>query len=67
MQAKISNETPADGLARLGTDATLWAREFMASFGHRLGEIDEALMLAWFANAIMAGYDERARREENPK
>jgi len=41
------------------TDAALWAGEFVATFkgaaigGH--GLVDEATMLAWFANAIEAG------------
>jgi len=33
-------------------DAAKWAREFV-----RLHGGDEALMLCWFANAIMAGWD----------
>ena len=39
-------------------DARVWADEFMAMKA-RLGEkaIDHAMMLGWFANAIMAGYD----------
>lgn len=40
-------------------DATVWAREFVARFGG-----DEELMRAWFANAIMAGYDEANRRRD---
>jgi len=40
-------------------DAQLWAKAFCQTFhGH-----DEGTMLAWFANAIMAGYDEACRRE----
>ena len=44
-------------------DAKLWADEFMATKA-RLGdkEFDHAMMLAWFANAIMVGYDEGQRR-----
>lgn len=45
-------------------DAQIWAREFMRSFGHRKEEIDEGLMLAWFANAIMRGIDEQRWRME---
>ena len=39
-------------------DAKLWADEFMAT-KQRLGdaEFDHAMMLSWFANAIMRGYD----------
>ena len=43
------------------TDAAVWASEFMRLFGQRLNEIDEGLMIGWFANAIMAGYDHAAR------
>ncbi len=38
-------------------DASVWAKEFMKKFENRLEEIDEDLMLGWFANAIMTGYD----------
>jgi len=42
-------------------DARVWAREFV-----RLNSAsDEAMMLAWFANALMAGYD-HARRATPP-
>lgn len=43
-------------------DAKLWADEFMAT-KQRLGdaEFDHAMMLGWFANAIMRGYDEGKR------
>ena len=47
----------------LGTmDAKVWTDEFMATKA-RLGdeEFDRAMMLAWFANAIMAGFDEANR------
>ncbi len=36
--------------------AQIWAEEFKKLFP----QIDEGLMLGWFANAIMAGYDYRA-------
>lgn len=40
-------------------DALDWAKSFMGHFGggERWNEIDESLMIAWFANAIMTGYD----------
>lgn len=46
----------------LTIDAKLWADEFMAT-KQRLGdaEFDHAMMLGWFANAIMRGYDEGKR------
>jgi len=49
-------------------DAQIWAKEFMHTFGaDRRNEIDEGLMIGWFANAIMTGYDhahwEQSRRK----
>ena len=38
-------------------DAAVWAKEFMETFGSRKEDIDEGLMIAWFFNAIMTGYD----------
>lgn len=44
-------------------DARDWAEAFMTIFGDRKGDIDEDLMLGWFANALMRGFDEaRSRR-----
>lgn len=37
------------------TDAATWADAFVAEFGHRLGDINSGLMIAWFANAIETG------------
>lgn len=48
-------------------DARVWAKEFMRiKKEHHDKWIDEALMIGWFANTIMAGYDE-ARRRYKPK
>lgn len=33
-------------------DAKVWADEFMAEFGDRREDIDEGLMIGWFANAM---------------
>lgn len=46
-------------------DAKVWADEFMETKA-RLGEkeFDHAMMLGWFANAIMAGFDEATRRQQ---
>lgn len=51
------------------TDASVWAKEFMSNFGgDRLVEIDEGLMIGWFANAIEnAKAHERRRHEGVPK
>lgn len=46
-------------------DAQVWAQKFM-EYKKRMrwthADIDESLMIGWFANAIMAGYDEATRR-----
>lgn len=36
-------------------DAKVWAEEFMAEFGDRREDIDEGLMIGWFANAMAVG------------
>jgi hypothetical protein len=43
-------------------DALDWAQSFMARFGERPDEVDEALMVSWFAAALMRGFDEHAWR-----
>ena len=43
-------------------DARDWAKAFIDIFGNRKQDIDEEAMMGWFANAIMRGYDEHARR-----
>lgn len=43
-------------------DARDWAAEFVRLFGDKRDQIDEALMLGWFANALMRGFDEHAHR-----
>ena len=45
-----ASESTSAMLARLGTDAQLWAREFVERFGG-----DEHLLLTWFASAIETG------------
>jgi len=47
------------------TDAQYWAQEFMKIWENEpIDTLDEDMMLAWFANAIMAGYDEARRKYE---
>jgi hypothetical protein len=46
------------------TDAQYWAEKFMTIVKERNLEITEDLMMGWFANAIMAGYDEARRKYE---
>ena len=41
-------------------DANIWAREFCKRFP----SMDEGTMIGWFANAIMAGFDEAQKRAE---
>lgn len=53
-------------------DAVVWAKEFMRVYNDAMAKqhhlwIEEDLMRAWFANAIMAGYDEARRRYEKPE
>ena len=47
-------------------DALVWSQEFVRLFeNHVVGvneKVDEGLMLSWFANAIMTGFDESQRR-----
>ena len=52
------------------TDARVWAQEWcriardIEATDDDRRVIDEGWMIAWFANAIMAGYDEARRRYE---
>lgn len=54
-------------------DAQDWAKAFCDRFivsrrdGHKSGPIDDdvGLMIGWFANALMRGYDEHASRSAN--
>lgn len=44
-------------------DATDWAKAFVAHVREKPSiATDEMTMVGWFANAIMRGYDEHARR-----
>lgn len=44
-------------------DARVWASEFIAAVEKNPGiPVDQGTMIGWFANAIMAGYDEANRR-----
>jgi hypothetical protein len=44
------------------TDAQQWAEAFMHMSRHHTGWMTLDLLLGWFANAIMAGYDEGYER-----
>ncbi len=62
-KALIARKTIGELLSTM--DAKVWADEFMETKA-RLGEkeFDHAMMLGWFANAIMAGFDEATRRQQ---
>ena len=57
---KEAKPREADPLS--GIDAREWAREFLRIWSGRWSEVDEGLMISWFSNAIMRGFDEGARR-----
>lgn len=40
---------------RSKADPRVWAEEFMKEFGNRKKDIDEGLMIGWFANAMEVG------------
>ena len=44
-------------------DAEVWAEEFMKRFKGKFP--DDGTMIAWFANAIMAGYDTAMMRAKD--
>jgi hypothetical protein len=47
------------------TDARVWAAEFMKIWQNEpIDLLDEELMIGWFANAIMAGYDDARKKYE---
>lgn len=43
-------------------DGLVWAQEFMRMIVNRGIEIDESLMVSWFANALERGFDEGQSR-----
>lgn len=45
-------------------DANIWAKEFMRLHKKFAWEVDEDMMRGWFANAIMAGYDNAMRKKD---
>lgn len=53
-------ENSAEFLNRLGMDGQLWAQEFLKMWGDKFEEVDEGLMIAWFANSIMSGWDNKS-------
>lgn len=67
-QAEIISATETTGLDfTQSADASLWAKAFVETkqkMGWTLDQIDEGLMLAWFANAMMRMHDHCETREE---
>jgi hypothetical protein len=49
------NLQAGDFLKSVGTNSQEWARAFMEIIVNEKKDIDESLMVAWFANAIEAG------------
>jgi len=68
MEAEEQNKIAENKLANklIGNpDAKVWAEEFVKLLKEKPSiEIDEGLMIGWFANAIMAGYDKGHRDAE---
>lgn len=62
----VSEETSADFLKRAGMNAEIWTDEFMKIMhGRIVGEdLDWGIVMAWFSNAIMAGYDHHRWKNE---
>ena len=54
-------ETSAEFLKRAGTNAQLWAQEFIRvvrAEPFTIDPLDEGFLIGWFANAIEAGHNE---------
>jgi len=69
-EKELERESSADFLKRVGINGYKWAQEFMKIFGNDKDKIDEELMIGWFCNSIMAGYDKgyrKAKEEFNKK
>ena len=65
-EISYNNMQPGEFLQAVGMDGKLWTDAFMEMWGNRLSKVDHGLMLGWFCNAIMAGYDEATRRDNKP-
>jgi NTP pyrophosphatase (non-canonical NTP hydrolase) len=52
----MSYEPDGQLLQRLGVDSNAWAHEYVWNYGGNFG-----ILNSWFANAIMAGYDDGRR------
>jgi hypothetical protein len=52
-------------LSDMGIDALKWEESFVEQFrDNPAAVLENGVMLSWFANAIMAGYDQARRRYE---
>lgn len=68
MEIKTMSElTGGDGKKWPETmDAVVWAKEFVEMVKSKPSiATDEGVMISWFANAIMIGWDEHGRRTRN--
>lgn len=54
----MTTETTSDFLKRVGTDAKLWAQEFIRIVREKpftIDPLDEGFLIGWFASAIETG------------
>ena len=61
MENKINAE---DLVKNQDIDASRWAAAFMQIFGSDLRQIDEGLMISWFANSIMVTHDKISNEKD---
>lgn len=61
MENKINAE---DLVKNQDIDASHWAAAFMQIFGSDLRQIDEGLMISWFANSIMVTHDKISNEKD---
>jgi len=60
----VDKESPKKEKIPHTMDAQIWAEEFCEIYNKNKLTIDRDWMISWFANAIMAGFDEACRRYE---
>ena len=59
---------PSDLIKEQCTDAQLWAKSFIDQINRgyfKKTDIDEGLMIAWFANAIVIAEDKEYRKKKD--
>jgi uncharacterized coiled-coil protein SlyX len=61
----VENKINAEDLVKnQDIDASHWAAAFMQLFGSDLRQIDEGLMISWFANSIMVTHDKISNEKD---